>query len=135
MGAVSITNCTLNTKTQGFSCPRASSLTVTNCRINNSATSATTQGIAAGIDNTTAVLPASGPVSITGNTIIFSGTYTSHGILIGRGVNSGTVSDNTVTGGDYGMVVKGDHVTITRNEVVAGTLLLTTSSTPSKVQD
>lgn len=55
------------------------------------------------------------PVKVIGNTVSFSTEGQAHGIYIGFGCDYAEVSHNTVTGGDYQLVVKGRGCNVHHN--------------------
>jgi uncharacterized protein (DUF2147 family) len=72
-------------------------------------------GIAIGVDGTYASKKID-YVDIYNNIETFSGGYTSHGLLIGKGVVGGLVMRNTVNGANNDIVVKGENVVLAYNK-------------------
>ncbi len=119
-GAVSIAGNTITASASNAICVTrgSSSVSITNNIITNTASSSAGVGIQVGSEPPPGLTPALGTITVTGNTVTFTGTPSAHGILIGGGVKSGTVSGNTVTNAYYGLVVKCDGVTFSNNLII-----------------
>jgi len=74
-------------------------------------------GIQFGVDGTSEPARPPGLCICVRNTVRYTGTGISHGILFGTGANGGVCSFNTIAGGDYGIVVKGNDSAFAHNVV------------------